>query len=99
MLIRSQNNMCVINLDNIDTIYYSERDNCIKTFNGESETNIGNYSTKEKAMKVLDTIQRFHTSMWGLENGFLTLDDIHALETDKFTDFDVLNMPEDSEVE
>lgn len=60
MIIRSQNKKGIVNLNNIDTICI-EPNHCgcdVLCFNGaeESRSKIGEYSTEEKAIKVLDMI-------------------------------------------
>lgn len=60
MIIRSQNKKGIVNLSNIDTICI-EPNPCgcdVICFNGaeESRSKIGEYSTEEKAIKVLDMI-------------------------------------------
>lgn len=58
MLIRTQNKKGIVNLDNIDTI--DTRDKQVRYFSGggvESMGLLGQYSTEEKAIKVLDMIQ------------------------------------------
>ena len=54
MIIRSQNKKAIVNLNMIDTI--EERDNQIRYFSGggmETVGLLGQYSTEEKAIKVL----------------------------------------------
>lgn len=58
MLIRSQNKKAIVNMDMIDTI--EARDKQIRYFSGggmETLGLLGEYSTEEKALKVLDMIQ------------------------------------------
>ena len=60
MIIRSQNKKAIVNLNMIDTI--EERDNQIRYFSGggmETVGLLGQYSTEEKAIKVLDMICNF----------------------------------------
>lgn len=64
MIIRSQNKKGIVNLNNIDTICI-EPNHCgcdVLCFNGaeESRSKIGEYSTEEKAIKVLDMICNFY---------------------------------------
>lgn len=61
MIIRSQNKKAIVNLNMIDTI--EERDNQIRYFSGggmETVGLLGQYSTEEKAIKVLDMICNFY---------------------------------------
>ena len=60
MIIRSQDKKAIVNLNMIDTI--EERDNQIRYFSGggmETLGLLGQYSTEEKAIKVLDMICNF----------------------------------------
>ena len=51
MIIRSQDKTLIVNLNNIDCIYYSNRENEIIVFNGEATSHIGKYSTEKKQLK------------------------------------------------
>ena len=77
----------IVNLNNIDCIYYSNRENEIIVFNGEAKSHIGKYSTEEKAIKVLDMIQKAYNS-------------IETMKIDKgaWRDNHYFEMPQDSEV-
>lgn len=57
MIIRSQHKKNIVNLDNIDSIYANEYGE-INAYNGNGNSRIlmGQYSTEEKAIKVLDMI-------------------------------------------
>lgn len=59
MLIRSQNKRMIVNFDNICTVSaFPEKDSeDIYVEDGTGSLMVGRYSTKEKAMKVLDMIQ------------------------------------------
>ena len=58
MLIRSQNKRILINMNNVSSI--EEGDNKLRIFADDGETfyDLGSYSTKAKAIKVLDMIQK-----------------------------------------
>ena len=88
MIIRSQNKTMIVNLNNIDCIYYSNRENEIIVFNGEAKSSIGKYSTEAKAIKVLDMIQKAYNS-------------IETMKIDKgaWRDNHYFEMPQDSEVQ
>lgn len=60
MLIRSQNKRMIVNLDNICTVSaFTEKDSeDIYVEDGTGSLMVGRYSTKAKAMKVLDMIQK-----------------------------------------
>ena len=90
MIIRSQNKKEIVNLNMIDTI--EERDNQIMYFSGGMEPVglLGQYSTEEKAIKVLDMICGRYQAIWDVENKCISGDGIN---------FDsVFYMPQDSEV-
>ena len=86
MIIRSQDKTMIVNLNNIDCIC-SNRENKIIVFNGEAQSHIGKYSTEEKAIKVLDMIQKAYNS-------------IETMKIDKgaWRDNHYFEMPQDSEV-
>lgn len=91
MIIRSQNKKAIVNLNMIDTI--EERDNQIRYFSGggmETVGLLGQYSTEEKAIKVLDMIQEAFYRQWDVENKFV---DVTKNDTQIF------QMPQDEEVE
>ena len=50
---------------------------------------LGTYSTEEKAIKVLDMIQKRYQSIWDVENGFIR---------GEMNFSSVFQMPQDSEV-
>lgn len=57
MLIRSQDKKTIINMDNITQIYKREESNTVSAiFISKSFENLGTYSTKAKAIKILDMI-------------------------------------------
>ena len=57
MLIRSQNKRILINMNNVSSLEVSDNELRIFAVNGEAIYDIGEYSTKAKAIKVLDMIQ------------------------------------------
>lgn len=59
MLIRSQNKAVLLNFSNLAAIYTVKDgdDFIISSLEGENKCTLGKYSTKAKAMKVLDMIQ------------------------------------------
>ena len=71
MLIRSQDKKRIANFSNVDSICIinnfngEEIDNEICSFNGvnDSKTNLGKYSTEEKAIKALDMIENAYCKM------------------------------------
>ena len=60
MLIRSQDKRMIVNFDNICTVSaFPEKDSeDIYVEDGTGSLMVGRYSTREKAMKVLDMIQK-----------------------------------------
>lgn len=57
MLIRTQNKKTIINMSNVADIGLSEDENAIEVYAGNVTYKIGEYSTLEKVMKVLDMVQ------------------------------------------
>ena len=64
MLIRSQNKAVLLNFSNWAVIYTVKDgdDFVISTIEGENKCMLGKYSTKAKALKVLDMIQEAYTN-------------------------------------
>lgn len=64
MLIRSQDKRMIVNFDNICTVSaFPEKDSeDIYVEDGTGSLMVGRYSTKEKAIKVLDMIQESYTN-------------------------------------
>ena len=113
MLIRSQNREVLINFDNSPAIGIMEVEGDVKiTCSDTDETlDIGNYSTKRKAIKVLDMIQKayakyqtIHTSAMGLATMSLFTESTNEVNELYMKAQDILEkavafqMPEDSEV-
>ena len=96
MLIRSQDKRGLINLKNVAEIYIDIRSEgqIIATFGDyySQVTELGNYSTKEKAIKVLDMIQSEYTKTTDLKHEFNS----NILFCVPMSH--VFNMPQDSEV-
>ena len=90
MLIRSQDKEMIINMTVTNHIYVEEayRPNGNLFDVSTDETILGHYSTKEKAMKVLDMIQEAYCEFMAVRNGDMWC----GKES-------VFQMPEDSEVE
>lgn len=113
MLIRSQDKRMIVNFDNICTISaFPEKDSeDIYVEDGTGSLMVGRYSTKEKAMKVLDMIQEayeeykitctFLTGFTG-HRAIVESNGIHVDGSEKliksFKKNMVFQMPEDSEV-
>lgn len=90
MLIRSQDKRMIVNFDNICTVSaFPEKDSeDIYVEDGTGSLMVGRYSTKAKAMKVLDMIQKAYCKFMSVKN-----DDAWSGKESVFY------MPEDSEVE
>ena len=65
MLIRSQNKAVLLNFGNLTAIYTVKDgdDFILSSLEGENKCALGKYSTKAKAMKVLDMIQEAYISL------------------------------------
>ena len=88
MLIRSQDKRILINMNNVSSIEVGDNELRIFADDGETIYDLGSYSTKAKAMKVLDMIQEAY-ERYEYEKIFKT----------GLTLFETFQMPEDSEVE
>lgn len=90
MLIRSQDKRMIVNFDNICTVsaFPEKHSEDIYVEDGTGSLMVGRYSTKAKAMKVLDMIQEAY-ERYEYEKAFKT----------GLTLFETFQMPEDSEVE
>ena len=90
MLIRSQDKRMIVNFENICTVSaFPEKDSeDIYVEDGTGSLMLGRYSTKEKAMKVLDMIQEAYCKFMSVKN-----DDAWGGKESVFY------MPADSEVE
>lgn len=96
MLIRSQDKKRIANFSNVDSICIinnfngEEIENEICSFNGvnDSKTNLGKYSTEEKAIKVLDMI----------EDAYLNCNHSSMMWNYAFVENKVFQIPQDEEV-
>lgn len=90
MLIRSQDKRMIVNFDNICTVSaFPEKDSeDIYVEDGTGSLMVGRYSAKEKAMKVLDMIQKRYEEY---ETERIYKEGVFKIET--------FQIPEDSEVE
>ena len=87
MLIRSQDKRILINMNNVSSIEVGDNELRIFADDGETIYDLGSYSTKAKAMKVLDMIQEAY-ERYEYEKVFKT----------GLTLFETFQIPEDSEV-
>ncbi len=88
MLIRSQDKRILINMNNVSSIEVGDNELRIFADDGETIYDLGSYSAKAKAMKVLDMIQEAY-ERYEYEKAFKT----------GLALFETFQMPEDSEVE
>lgn len=90
MLIRSQDKTVIVNIDNAFNIEIRDINGATAIYIGSSSSccNMAEYSTRVKAMKVLDMIQEAY-ERYEYEKVFKT----------GLTLFETFQMPEDSEVE
>ena len=88
MLIRSQDKRILINMNNVSSIEVGDNELRIFADDGEAIYDLGSYSTKAKAMKVLDMIQEAYEG-YEYEKAFKT----------GLALFEAFQMPADSEVE
>lgn len=114
MLIRSQDKTTTVNVDNVFNIAIRDINGAVAIYIGSSSSccNIAEYSTKAKAMKVLDMIQEayaeykitctFLTGFTGhraiVESNDICINGFEGLAKG-FKKNMVFQMPEDSEVE
>lgn len=114
MLIRSQNKAVLLNFSNLAAIYTVKDgdDFIISSLEGENKCTLGKYSTKAKAMKVLDMIQEAYeeykitcTFLTGF-TGHRAIVESNNIQVNGFKELVksfkknmVFQMPEDSEVE
>ena len=95
MLIRSQDKEQLLNIDSVKTIGICERGKCFAIFI-DSLYFIGNYSSREKVMKVLDMVQEAYSEYQIMLN--FSVSYLHEFK-EKTDGFDIFQMPADSEVE
>lgn len=98
MLIRSQDKRMIVNFENICTASaFPKKDSeDIYVEDGTDSLMVGRYSTKAKAMKVLDMIQEAYSEYQIMLN--FSVSYLHEFK-EKTDGFAIFQMPEDSEVE
>ena len=107
MLIRSQNKRILINMNNVSSIEAGDNELRIFADDGETIYDLGSYSTREKAMKVLDMIQEAYADEKLVDyTKYLQLKEIEKMDDstilalrNELMKKAVFQMPEDSEVE
>ena len=95
MLIRSQDKEQLLNIDSVKTIGICERGKCFAIFI-DNFYFIGNYSSREKVIKVLDMIQEAYSEYQIMLN--FSVSYLHEFK-EKTDGFAIFQMPEDSDVE
>lgn len=96
MLIRSQDKRILINMNNVSSIEVGDNELRIFADDGETIYDLGRYSTKAKAMKVLDMIQEAYSEYQIMLN--FSVSYLHEFK-EKTDGFAIFQIPEDSEVE
>ena len=107
MLIRSQDKRILINMNNVSSIEVGDNELRIFADDGETIYDLGSYSNKAKAMKVLDMIQEAYAdeklvnyTKYLQQKEIEKMDDSTILAIrNELMKKAVLQMPEDSEVE
>lgn len=93
-LIRRQNKKGIVNMHCTQhiTINYTKLDNTQKEVYSvvTEKMMLGEYSSEEKALKVLDMIEELYIEMWRVENG---------VDNAKKASESVFTMPQDDEIE
>lgn len=105
MIIRTQLKRSIVNICNIDTINIEDGSD-ILAWNGREKSYLGEYSTEEKAIKVLDMIQEAYCKMKNSDCIFsgssIDLCKASQEKIDHFIETNrrlyVFEMPQDSEV-
>ena len=98
MLIRSQDKTILVNVDNVFNIVIRYTNGASAIYIGSSSgcCNIAEYSTKAKAMKVLDMMQEAYSEHQIMLN--FSVSYLHEFK-EKTDGFAIFQMPADSEVE
>lgn len=98
MLIRSQDKTKIINIKNVSVIDFFSMNGvfAISVEALDASCSIAEYSTKAKAMKVLDMIQEAYSEYQIMLN--FSVSYLHEFK-EKTDGFAIFQMPEDSEVE
>lgn len=98
MLIRSQDKTVMVNMDNVFGVGIRGVNGAAAIYAGSSSgcCDIAEYSTREKALKVLDMIQEAYSEYQIMLN--FSVSYLHEFK-EKTDGFAIFQMPEDSEVE
>ena len=107
MLIRSHDKRILINMNNVSSIEVGDNELRIFADDGETIYDLGSYSTREKAMKVLDMIQEAYADEKLVDyTTYLQWKEIEKMDDstilairNELMKKAVFQMPEDSEVD
>ena len=107
MLIRSQDKRILINMNNVSSIEVGDNELRIFADDGETIYDLGSYSNKAKAMKVLDMIQEAYADEKLVDyTKYLQRKEIEKMDDstilairNELMKKAVFQMPDDSEVE
>lgn len=97
MEFRSQNKLNLVNLDNANEISVVDK-NIIVTYSETDYDSAGEYSTEEKAIKVLDMIEEEYLKYMGTNGGQMATSNVYV-QPFSFVHPKVFQMPQDDEVE
>lgn len=103
MIIRSQNKTKILNFENLRTIKIEDLEfaekgkKIIRGYGSASFTNLGEYSTEEKAIKVLDMIEKEYGKHFYGQGGELATANFYVPPF-AFIPPKVFQMPADNEV-
>lgn len=97
MIIRSQDKTMIVNLKNIANIHIAGKRIKVVYFQGDCADDIAEYSTEEKAIKVLDMIQDKYLSRMELDGGYDWANGCY-IQPNFWVLPKVFQMPQDSEV-
>lgn len=97
MIIRSQDKTMIVNLKNIANIHIAGKRIKVVYFQGDCADDIAEYSTEEKAIKVLDMIQEKYLSRMELDGGYDMVSGCYV-QPNYWVLPKVFQMPQDSEV-
>ena len=97
MIIRSQDKTMIVNLKNIANLHIAGKRIKVVYFQGDCADDIAEYSTEEKAIKVLDMIQDKYLSRMELDGGYDRVNGCY-IQPNFWVLPKVFQMPQDSEV-
>lgn len=97
MIIRSQDKAFIINFEKVDTVCLGGIEGkSVITFTYAQVVTLGEYSTEEKAIKVLDMIQQRYLEYEKFSGG--SINQYSSISPFAFIQPKVFQMPQDSEV-